>query len=292
MRWGINLGKFTVIVIASAIVSQIIGSILNQSLSRFGSTSEVLRHFAVMLVKRGGVVVGVMLALTALEINLGPILALVGGASFVLAFALQSNLGNLASGLMLMVYKPFDIGDEVKVNGIWGWIDAITLANTRIKGFAGQIYTVPNNTVWNEQIENLTYGEKRKMSLFLDYDFSVDLVVVEKLLMEIMTSHPDVLDDPAPSTFNWMIQDYSIQVGVSGWTENSKFWGIWHDVLHQIQERFVKERIPLKISKQDLRIQQYNSAGNNTPLSTNVLETEPEREHLPTTPLSSPKTYS
>lgn len=292
MRWGINLGKFTGIVIASAIVSQILGIILNQSLSRFGSTSEVLRHFAVMLVKRGGFVVGVMLALTALEVNLGPILALVGGASFVLAFALQSNLGNLASGLMLMVSKPFDIGDEVKVDGIWGWIDTITLANTRIKGFQGQMYTVPNNTVWNQQIENLTYGEKRKMSLYLDYDFSVDLVVVEKLLMEIMRSHPDVLDDPAPGTFNWMIQDYSIQVGVSGWTETPKFWGVWHDVLHQIQERFVQEGIPLKISKQDLRIQQYNSAGNNTPLSMNVLGTEPERGELPATPPPSPKTYS
>jgi small conductance mechanosensitive channel len=291
MRWGINLAKFTGIIIASAIAAQILGFILNQALLRFGNTSEVLRRFGVTLVKRGGVVVGVLLALTALEVSLGPILALVGGASFVLAFALQSNLGNLASGLMIMAYKPFDIGDEVKVDGIWGWIDSITLANTKITGFAGQMYTVPNNTVWNQKIENLTYGDKRKMSLFIDYDFSVDLVVVEKLLMEIMTSHPDVLDDPAPATFNWMIQDYSIQVGVSGWAETPKFWGMWHDVLQQIQERFTKEGIAIKIPKQDLRVQ-YTSAENTTPSSMNVLETEPKRGQLPATPSQSPTTYS
>jgi len=289
MRWGINLGKFTGIIIASAIVSQILGFILNQSLSRFGSTSEVLRHFAVMLVKRGGIVVGVMLALTALEINLAPILALVGGVSFVLAFALQSNLGNLASGLMIMVYKPFDIGDEIKVNGIWGYIEAITLANTKITGFGGQMYTIPNNTVWNQQIENLSHSDKRKMAVWIDYDLSVDLRVVEKLLMEIMTSHPDVLDDPAPGTFAWKIQDYSIQVGVSGWAETSKYWSVWDDVLRQIQERFVQEGIAVKIPKQDLRIQ-YNSAENNILPSMNVLETEPDRGQLPATSSSSPKT--
>jgi len=291
LRWGINLGKFTGIVIASAIAAQILGFILNQSLSRFGSTSEVLRHFAVMLVKRGGIVVGVMLALTALEVNLGPILALVGGASFVLAFALQSNLGNLASGLMLMVYKPFDIGDEVKVDGIWGYIEAITLANTRIKGFGNQLYTIPNNTIWNQRIENLTHNERRQIKIGIDYDFSVDLAVVEKLLLEIMASHPDVLDNPAPGTFAWAIQDYSIQVIVSGWTETSKFWGVWDELLRTIQERFTQEGIAIKIPKQDLRLQ-YTSAENTTPSSINVLEKEPERGQLPVTPSSSPTTYS
>ncbi|WP_199246714.1 mechanosensitive ion channel family protein [[Phormidium] sp. ETS-05] len=161
MRWGTNLATFATVLIVTIIVAQFLGALLNAILARFSGVSSLFREFIVVVVKRGGIVVGVLLALTALEVSLAPILAVVGGASFVLAFALQSNLGNFASGLMLMVNKPFDVGDEVKVSGLWGYIKSINLASTTIQGFSGQIYTVPNNTVWGSVIENLTSDEIR-----------------------------------------------------------------------------------------------------------------------------------
>lgn len=82
---------------------------------RVDAVSELFRDFTVITIKRGVLVLGALLALASLGVSLGPVLALVGGASFVLAFALQSNLGNFASGLMLLVSKPFDVGDEVRV---------------------------------------------------------------------------------------------------------------------------------------------------------------------------------
>ena len=154
LRWGINLSKFVGIMIASIIVSQITALILNKTLSKFSNTSDIFREFVVMLVRRGGVVVGCLIGLTALEVSLGPILALVGGASFIIAFALQSNLANLASGLMLMIYKPFDTGDEVMIGDIWGTIDSITLANTKIKGcWTKEVISIPNNTVWESTLK-------------------------------------------------------------------------------------------------------------------------------------------
>ncbi|NET56416.1 MAG: mechanosensitive ion channel protein, partial [Symploca sp. SIO2E6] len=93
LRWTGNIGTFVGIVVASFIISQILGILFNQLFRRLGNVSGTLREFVVILIKRGGVVCGVLLALTALEVSLGPILALVGGASFVLAFALQSDPG-------------------------------------------------------------------------------------------------------------------------------------------------------------------------------------------------------
>ena len=135
LRWVRNAGVFVGIVVAAAIVSQIAGIILKQAFKRVSGMSSLLSDFIVMVVKRGGILVGVLLGLSALAVPLGPILALLGGASFVLAFALQSNIGNFASGLMLMVYKPFDVGDEVKIGGVWGFVDSITLGGTKINGF-------------------------------------------------------------------------------------------------------------------------------------------------------------
>ncbi|NER95428.1 MAG: mechanosensitive ion channel, partial [Symploca sp. SIO1B1] len=162
MRWLINLGKFVGIVAASIAVSHLLSQATLKLLLRYGDESQALRDFLVMLVKRGGIVIGIMLALTALEVSLGPVFALVGGVSFVLAFALQSNLGNFASGLTLMLTNPFDVGDEVKVAGLWGYVDSITLASTKIKGWDAQVITVPNSMVWGGIIENLTAKEIRK----------------------------------------------------------------------------------------------------------------------------------
>ncbi|MFB2881200.1 mechanosensitive ion channel domain-containing protein [Floridanema aerugineum] len=245
LRWATNFGKFTGIILASIVVSQILGALLNQILSKFGGTSAIMRHFIVMLVKRGGVVVGFLLALTALEVSLGPVLALLGGVSFVLAFALQSNLGNLASGLMIMVYKPFDVGDEVKVGSLWGWVEAITLANTKIKGFGGQIFTIPNNNIWSDTIENLSHDKNRKIMLSFRIDFDENLKKVEQLIVETIKSHPKVLAEPAPSTFVWQIEDYYISVFAGGWTKKDDFWETYADVIRLIQQRFNEEGINL-----------------------------------------------
>ena len=245
LRWAGNLGKFVGIVVASIVVSQILAILLKHFLRKFDNVSAILREFLIMLVKRGGVVVGFMLALTALEVSLGPILALLGGASFVLAFALQSNLGNLASGLMMMVYKPFDVGDEVKVNGIWGYVDSITLANTRLKGFKGEIFNIPNNVIWGDTIETLTQNKTRKVSILLRVSFDSDLQQVEKLLVEVMKSHPKVLQQPAPSTFVWKIEEYYISVYVGGWATQKDYWKVHADAIRMIRERLTKEGIPV-----------------------------------------------
>ncbi|MEG3841047.1 mechanosensitive ion channel domain-containing protein [Microcoleus sp. herbarium14] len=245
LRWAGNTGKFVGIVIVSVIVSQILGAILNRLLALFGGTSRIMRKFIVMLVKRGGVVVGFLVALTALEVSLGPVLALVGGLSFILAFALQSNLGNIASGLMIMAYKPFDVGDEIKLGELWGWVDSITLANTKIKGLDGQMFNVPNNTVWGDTIENLSHSETRKFTHWLRIDFEENLAKVEQLLVEIMKSHPKVLAEPAPKTQVWSIEDYYISLKADGWVKKEDFWTVHSDVIRMIQGRFDKEGIKL-----------------------------------------------
>jgi small conductance mechanosensitive channel len=249
LRWAGNIGKFVGIMIASIIVAQILGAILNRLLSVFGGTSKMLRQFIVMVVTRGGVVVGFLLALTALEVSLGPVLALIGGVSFILAFALQSNLGNLASGLMIMTYKPFDVGDEIKIGDIWGWVNAITLANTVIEGASGEIYNIPNNMVWDSTIENLTPDEIRQVEISLRIGFDEDLPQVEELLVEIFQSHPVILENPSPKSRVDSIEEYYILVSVRGWMKAepplNRILEIRSEIMRMIRERFNKEGIKL-----------------------------------------------
>jgi small conductance mechanosensitive channel len=210
-RWGINIGKFAGILVVATIVSQVLGKVVNGTMTKFGASS-LLREFVVMLVTRGGVIIGILFALTALEISLGPLLTVFGGLSFILAFALQSNLGNLASGLMIMAYKPFDVGDEVKIGGVWGFIDSITLANTKILSWRKQIVIMPNNAVWGGQIENYTAGEIRAWSLKVNVPYDQDVETVQKIWKDIAAANPLVLEKPAPSAFPWAYDGYSVEL--------------------------------------------------------------------------------
>ena len=262
MRWAGNIGKFLGILIATIIASQLLALATLQFLLKYGDESKALRDFIVISIKRGGIVLGVMLALTALEVSLGPILALVGGISFVLAFALQSNLGNFASGLTLMLTNPFDVGDEVKVAGLWGWVDSITLAHTKIKGFGGQTLTLPNNLVWSGIIENLTIGENRKIQLSFRVAFDEDLAKVQEVIVDTIKSHPKVLKEPAPSTFVWAVEDFYISIFAGGWAKKEEFWAVYSEVVTMIKESFDKEGIKLAaIPTQNINLQESTTNG-------------------------------
>ncbi|MGB3192275.1 MAG: mechanosensitive ion channel domain-containing protein [Limnoraphis sp.] len=262
LRWAINFSKFVSIVIASIIVSQIIALILNKSLSKFGNTSDIFRQFIVMLVQRGGIFAGCMIGLTALEVSLGPILALVGGASFVLAFALQSNLANLASGLMLMVYKPFDTGDEVKIGDIWGYVDSITLANTKIQGWGKEEINIPNNAVWGNTIINLTSQDIRGGMIKVPVPFSQNITEVERILKEIGESHPLIIKAGA---FPWEYAEYYVYLCFSFSTKTPDFWTVWSDLMHSIQERFEQEGIALAVPTQEIRVQSTSNGALSQP---------------------------
>ena len=216
------------------IAANIIAKTIERLLSKLDGTSSLLKGFVVMITKRGVVVIGTLLALTSLGVSLGPVLALVGGASFVIAFALQSNLGNFASGLMLILNKPFDVGDEVKVAGYWGTVESISLASTRIRDFSKHLISLPNNMVWGGDILNMTYADVRKASFPLRLPASVDLNEVLALWVEFASAHPKVLDNPAPGYFpgNFGAEyDYYISASFTAWTKTEDFWATFVDLL-------------------------------------------------------------
>jgi len=159
LRWARNIGLFLAYVIGSIILARIVRSLVKRSMSGAHQTSQLLRNFIVDVSGRAVEAIGVLAGLSALEINLAPILAVIGAAGFVVAFALQGTLSNLASGLLIMVNKPFDIGDLVEVGGdIKGRVDGVNIFSTLITTEDNLKKIVPNNTIWSGVIVNHTTG--------------------------------------------------------------------------------------------------------------------------------------
>ena len=139
LRLARDVGTFLAYIIGSIVVARIVRMILRRVMSGDHVTSHLLRDFIISSSGRVIVAIGFLLALSALEVNLAPLLAVIGAAGFVVAFALQGTLSNFASGLLIMVFKPFDVGDEVEVGGgIKGKVTHVTIFSTYIRTDEGR----------------------------------------------------------------------------------------------------------------------------------------------------------
>jgi small conductance mechanosensitive channel len=159
LRLAREVGTFLAYIIGSILVAKIVRMILRRVMSGDHVTSHLLRDFIISSSGRVIIAIGFLLALSALEVNLAPLLAVIGAAGFVVAFALQGTLSNFASGLLIMVFKPFDVGDNVEVGGgIKGKVTHVTIFSTYIRTDDGITKIVPNDNIWKSVIVNETTG--------------------------------------------------------------------------------------------------------------------------------------
>ena len=252
LRWGKNLGIFISIIIINIIIAYIVDNIVDKFLKKVNA-SQILRDFAKIIITRGGFVIGILIALSALEVSLAPILTILGGLSFILAFALQSNLGNIASGFMIIIYKPFDVGDEVKIGGYWAVIDSITLASTKLKDFGGNLISLPNNSVWGGDIVNLTHANVRKISFGIKTKLFQDVDQIQSLWKDITDAHPKVVDSPGAGIFPYQeTWDYVMWIGLGAWTKKEDYWSTYVDLVKALQKSLQDLDIPLAIPGKEI----------------------------------------
>ncbi|MFN3892635.1 MAG: mechanosensitive ion channel family protein [Beijerinckiaceae bacterium] len=160
LRMARNLALFMTYLAASFVLAWLVRALIGRMLARMRhGPSQLLRKFILDMSGRLVIFFGILAGLSALEINLSPLLAIIGASGFVVAFALQGTLSNFASGLLIMINKPFDVGDEVDVGGgIEGRVEELNIFSTLIRTTEGIKKIVPNNTIWNGVIVNRTTG--------------------------------------------------------------------------------------------------------------------------------------
>lgn len=243
LRWVRNLAIFLGILAASWVVARIVGFLLSRALRATEAGSELLRRFLVKWVSRAIVAIGAVLALAALEVNVGPLLAVIGAAGFVVAFALQGTLSNLASGLMILTQRPFDVGDAIDVAGISGTVDSVSLFSTHVSTSDNKKLIVPNNSIWGNIITNATSSEIRRIEFDFELSASEDPEQAQRVIEEIIKGDPRVLEDPAPVIRMHELSDASIKFVCWPWVKTEHYGAVRWDIIKQIRQRFDVEAI-------------------------------------------------
>ena len=256
IKWGIKLVVFLVILIVFRIISGVVAKLVDKVMARHRGTSELLDRFVNKITRRSIMLIGFLVAVSTLGVNVGALLALMGGGAFILGFALQDTLGNFANGLMLLIYQPFDVGDSVEVGGISGSVDSVSLVNTKIKTFDNKIILVPNKDVWGQTITNATRSDVRRVDLVfgIGYDDAVDKA--QAILEKIVAEHELVLSEPEPNIKMHELADSAVNFICRPWAKTADYWTVYWDITKQVKAEFDASGISIPYPQQDVHIHQ------------------------------------
>ncbi len=216
--------------------------------------TQLLQRMIVSAVRSVILVLGLLIGLSQLGISLGPLLAGLGIAGFIIGFALQDSLSNFASGLMILIYRPFDVGDVVDVNGAFGTVRHMSLVNTTVLTFDNQTLVVPNNQVWQNIIKNLTNQTTRRVDLVFGISYADDIEKTERILSEIVDANEKILDDPAPIVRLHELADSSVNFVVRPWVKTEDYWETYWSLTREVKMRFDQEGISIPFPQRDVHL--------------------------------------
>jgi small conductance mechanosensitive channel len=258
IRWAKNIGIFIATIVGFGLLGFLFSKLVDRALRLAKLSSVLLRNFLVGAVRKVVLIIGVIVGLSALEVNIGPLLAVVGAAGFAIAFALQSTLSNFASGLMIMFYKPFDVGDVIEVSGLVGIVKSMSLVNTTITKFDNQVMIVPNNSIWGNTITNITGSDQRRVDMVFSISYEDDINRAQQILEDIVAQHPLVLTEPEPLIKIDQLSVCSVFFICRPWAKTDDYGPVRWDIIRAVKERFDQAGISIPYPQRDIHV--YNKA--------------------------------
>ncbi len=252
-RIGLALLTLIVFRFFAGLASGITGAALRRSKLKI---SEGLRRFFTGMAKKTVFILGVVIALSVLGVDIGPFIAAIGVGGFVLGFALQETLGNFAAGILILMYRPFEIGDVVEAAGVMGKIEDISLVSTRFLTPDNQRIIVPNGSVWGGVIRNVTGNTQRRVDMQFGIGYGDDIAKAEAVLRRIVEAHPMVLEDPEPQIKVHALGDSSVNFICRPWAKTSDYWDVFWDVTRAVKEQFDAEGISIPFPQRDVHLHQ------------------------------------
>lgn len=260
IRWATNIILFFLTLFVFRILAWIVGRATRRAVSRSRNISELLRDFFVSTSIKLTKFIGFIVALSFLGVNVGPFVAGIGAIGFIVAFALQGTLSNFASGIMILVYRPYDINDVVSAAGETGKVESMSLVSTTLLTPDNQQIVIPNSSIWGGTIKNVTGKDQRRVDLTFGIGYDDDIVKAQTILNEIVSAHPKVLAEPAPVIKLHELADSSVNFVVRPWTLTADYWDVYWDITRSVKERFDRERISIPYPQQDIHVHQIAAA--------------------------------
>ena len=175
----------------------------------------------------------ILAALDTLGLPVTSLVAVVGAAGLAVGLAMKDSLGNFASGVMLVMFRPFSKGDFVEVAGVAGTVNEVRIFSTILTTPDNKQIIIPNGQVAADTITNYSANDQRRVDIVFGVGYDDDLKVAREVLTRLCTEHPKVLDDPETKIFVMNLGDSSVDFAVRPWAKTEDYWTVYSDLLEQ-----------------------------------------------------------
>ncbi|WP_299666816.1 mechanosensitive ion channel domain-containing protein [uncultured Polaribacter sp.] len=162
--------------------------------------------------------------------------AILAAAGLAIGLALQGSLANFAGGVLIMIFKPFKIGDLVQAQGEMGTVKEIEIFTTKLIGLSNKEIIIPNGSLSNGNIINYTTEGTRRVDLVIGVSYNADMKQAKQVLKDVVTAHPKVLKEPAPGITVLELADSSVNFAVRPWCNTADYWAVYFDCMENIKE--------------------------------------------------------
>ncbi|HJD52676.1 MAG TPA: mechanosensitive ion channel [Candidatus Avibacteroides avistercoris] len=244
--FSIHAGEKIVVAIIVFIVGKLVIKLINKLLRRILSRKEVDEGVKTFLYSLTNILLTILLVVSvigALGVNTASFAALLASAGVAIGMALSGNLQNFAGGLIILIFKPYKVGDFIEVQNVSGTVNAIQILNTVIITTDNKVIYVPNGSLSSGTIINYSRMELRRVDFVFGVDYGTDFSYVKTVVEELISEDDRILDTPAPLIALNELADSSVNVALKVWVKNADYWGVYYDMNKNVYARFNEKGI-------------------------------------------------
>ncbi len=254
---GVDLAINVVIALLIFYVGKLVVGLVVRALHKVMQRQEVdktLETFICNLVRVVLLVVVAIAAISALGIETTSFIAIFGAAGLAVGLALQGSLSNFASGVLIVLFRPYRVGDFVEAAGISGVVEQVQILTTVLRTGDNKQIIVPNGQIMDSIITNYSANETRRVDMVVGVSYDDDLDKVRATIQELVAAEERILDEPACTIAVSELADSSVNFVVRPWVKTPDYWGVMFDLTEAIKKRFDKEGISFPFPQQDVHV--------------------------------------
>lgn len=255
IAYGMNILAAILIFIIGRWVARLLSHVV-QKLMNKANVDKTLSSFTKNITYVGLMVFVIIAALGKLGIQTTSLIAIIGAAGLAVGLALQGSLSNFASGVLLIIFKPFQVGDFIQAGGTMGTVEEIQIFNTVLNAPDNRREIVPNSQITGGNITNFSAIERRRIDLIFSISYTDDMKKAKEVLLKIVQDDPRVLKDPAPLVAVSALADSSVNLVCRPWVKPGDYWAVYFDVVEKGKEALEKSGITIPFPQRDIHVYQ------------------------------------
>ena len=201
----------------------------------------------------------VLAALGQLGIQTTSFIAVIGAAGLAIGLALQGSLANFAAGFLMIIFRPFKVGDLIEAAGVLGVVEEIQVFTTQLKTPDNKTIIIPNAKLTADNITNFTAKATRRVDLVCGIGYGDDIEKVKKVLSDILAQDERILKDPPPTIAVVELADSSVNFVVRPWVKTADYWNVYFDTTENIKKRFDSEGINIPFPQRDVHLYEHKT---------------------------------